>query len=171
LKLPLFSSITTRQYFLLLFLFVLGLLLYGYYLQYVKNLFPCNLCILQRFGFIGVCFTALAAALHNPGLLGQRIYLGLGALSAGLGMSVGIRQIILQKQPPKLFSECGSDLNSLLNNLPLSDVFNALFYSSGDCSKVDWTFLGFSIAEWSVAMFALIILSLVLVFFGHTKPD
>ena len=171
MKLPLISRLTTRQYFLLLFLFVLGLLLYAYYLQYGQNLFPCNLCILQRFGFIGVFFVSLAATLHNPRLLGQRIYLFLAALSAGFGLSVGIRQIILQRQPPKLFSECGSDLNTLLNNLPLSDVFNALFYSSGDCSKVDWTFLGFSIAEWSAAMFALIILSIVLVFFGFNKRN
>jgi len=162
-------NLDSRKYFLLLFLFVLGLLLYAYYLQYFRDLFPCNLCILQRFGFIGVLFFSLIAFIHNPGRFGQRIYKVLVILAAAAGMSVGIRQIILQRQPPKLFSECGADLNALLLNLPLSDVFNALFYASGDCAKVDWTFLGFSIAEWSVAMFFLIIISAVYMFFNVSK--
>lgn len=163
------NSLNSRKYFLGLFIFVLGMLLYAYYAQYVQGLFPCNLCILQRFGFIGVFLVALAAMLHNPGLLGQRVYLFLSVLSAGAGMSVGMRQIWMQRQPPKLFSECGSDLNNLLNNLPLSEVFNALFYSSGDCAKVDWTFLGFSMAEWSVAMFILIIISALFMFFISSR--
>ncbi len=163
------SNLSSRKYFLLQFLFVLGLLLYGYYLQYFQDLFPCNLCILQRFGFIGVLIFSLLAFIHNPGILGQRIYSVLVILSAAAGMSVGVRQIILQRQPPKLFSECGADLNALLQNLPLSDVFNALFYSSGDCSKVDWTFLGFSIAEWSVVMFAMIIFTSVLMLFINSR--
>ena len=162
-------NLNSRQYFILLFLFVLGLLLYGYYLQYFKDLFPCNLCILQRFGFIGVLLLSLIAFLHNPGHLGQRIYKVFVIIVAAAGMSVGIRQIILQRQPPKLFSQCGADLNALLLNLPLSDVFNALFYASGDCAKVDWTFLGFSIAEWSVAMFFLIILSAIYMLFNVSK--
>jgi disulfide bond formation protein DsbB len=28
-----------------------------------------------------------------------------------------------------------------------------IFRGSGDCSKVDWTFLGLSIAEWALACF------------------
>ena len=163
------ANLHSRKYFLLLFLFVLGLLLYAYYLQYFRDLFPCNLCILQRFGFIGVLLFSLMALIHNPGRLGQRIYKVLVILAAAAGMSVGIRQIILHHQPPKLFSQCGADLNALLLNLPLSDVFNALFYASGDCAKVDWTFLSFSIAEWSVAMFFLIIISAICMFFNVSK--
>jgi disulfide bond formation protein DsbB len=34
-----------------------------------------------------------------------------------------------------------------------------VFRGTGDCSKVDWTLLGFSIAEWSLLCFALIALS------------
>jgi len=124
-------NLDSRKYFLLLFLFVLGLLLYGYYLQYFLDLFPCNLCILQRFGFIGVLFFSLIAFIHNPDRLGERIYKVLIILAAG--------------------------------------AFNALFYASGDCAKVDWTFLGFSIAEWSVVMFFLIIISAIYMFFNVSK--
>jgi disulfide bond formation protein DsbB len=40
-----------------------------------------------------------------------------------------------------------------------------IFKGSGDCTKIDWTFLGLSIANWSFVCFALIaLLGLALVF-------
>jgi disulfide bond formation protein DsbB len=39
-----------------------------------------------------------------------------------------------------------------------------IFKGSGDCTKVDWTFLGLSIANWSLIWFAFfIVVAIVLV--------
>jgi disulfide bond formation protein DsbB len=42
----------------------------------------------------------------------------------------------------------------MLKNFPLNDMLRHVFTGSGDCAKVDWTFLGFSMPEWSLLCFA-----------------
>jgi disulfide bond formation protein DsbB len=44
----------------------------------------------------------------------------------------------------------------MLENFPLSRVWQTLIKGTGECAVVDWTFLGLSIAEWSAACFALL---------------
>jgi disulfide bond formation protein DsbB len=47
--------------------------------------------------------------------------------------------------------------------LPLQRLVPTLFKGGGDCTKVDWTFLGGSISNWSfVAFFAIAALMLLL---------
>ena len=67
-----------------------GLLGFGYYLQYFDNQNPCPLCLVQRGFYYGVILAFAAAALHNPGALGHRLYCGAGALSRGA--SIATRQ-------------------------------------------------------------------------------
>jgi disulfide bond formation protein DsbB len=44
----------------------------------------------------------------------------------------------------------------MIENFPLQRVIPMLFKGSGDCSAVDWTFLGGSIANWSFVCFCAI---------------
>ena len=44
----------------------IALLAYGYWLQFVRHLEPCPLCIFQRIAFMGLAVIALIAAMHNP---------------------------------------------------------------------------------------------------------
>jgi disulfide bond formation protein DsbB len=48
----------------------------------------------------------------------------------------------------------------MLDNFPLSRTLKTLISGTGECAVVDWTFLGLSIAEWSLICFT----GLVLVF-------
>jgi disulfide bond formation protein DsbB len=41
----------------------------------------------------------------------------------------------------------------MIETFPLQRVIPMLFRGSGDCTKVDWTFLGGSIANWSFLWF------------------
>ena len=41
----------------------------------------------------------------------------------------------------------------MIENFPLQRVIPLVFKGSGDCTKVDWTFLGGSIANWSFLCF------------------
>jgi disulfide bond formation protein DsbB len=43
----------------------------------------------------------------------------------------------------------------MVENFPLNRAIPMIFKGSGDCSKVDWTFLGGSIANWSFVCFVL----------------
>jgi disulfide bond formation protein DsbB len=44
----------------------------------------------------------------------------------------------------------------MIENFPLQRVIPMVFKGSGDCSVVDWTFLGGSIANWSFLCFCAI---------------
>lgn len=150
-----FSQLTTRQVFAAIFLYCAGLLGFGLFLQHMEGIEPCPLCILQRYGFVSVGLLALIAALHNPKGGMRRAYGFLVMLAAIAGGSVSVRQVWLQHFPPEK-SVCGPDLQYMLGSFPLSDALPMLFRGDGDCSKVDWTFLHLSIAEWALVSFSLI---------------
>jgi protein dithiol:quinone oxidoreductase len=135
-----------------------ALLGYGYFLQYAQGLEPCPLCMVQRFFFYLVAAVCLVAAIHAPARTGSILYGSLAALFAGGGAATAGRQVWLQHLPADKVPQCGPDLMYMLNNLPLSRTLEKLFYGSGECAKVDWTFLGLSIAEWSLLWFIALVL-------------
>ena len=129
----------------------LGLLGYGFYLQYALNLEPCPMCVVQRYAFVliaVVCVLARLGAgkvLHASGAFLMLVLAGAGAFTAA-------RQSWLQWYPPEIAS-CGRDIYGMVENFPLSRAIPMIFKGSGDCTKVDWTFLGGSIANWSFLCF------------------
>jgi protein dithiol:quinone oxidoreductase len=134
---------------------VCGLLLaYGFFLQYYQGLDPCPLCLVQRAFFFGVLAVCLLAALHAPGRGGTAVYATLAALFAVGGGAVAARQVWLQHLPKDKVPQCGPDLYFMMENFPLSRTLKTLFSGTGECAEVDWTFLGLSIAEWSLIWFA-----------------
>jgi protein dithiol:quinone oxidoreductase len=139
-----------------------ALLGFGYYLQYVQGLDPCPLCLVQRGFFYAVGGVLLIAALHGRG---RAVYGSVAALLAAGGFAAAARQVWLQHLPPERVPQCGPDLAFMLENFPLSRTLQTLVSGTGECAVVDWTFLGFSIAEWSLAWFAALFLySLYLAF-------
>ena len=146
----------------LIFIACAGLLGYGYFLQFHEGLEPCPLCIFQRVCYLGIGLTALIAAIHNPMQLGTRIYGAVTALIAvGGGLFAG-RQVWLQHLPKNEVPECGPGLEYWVKTLPIAETIKRVFRGTGDCAKVDWTFLSLSIAEWSLICFALLFLAAVL---------
>jgi len=130
------------------FLACLGLMAYALYAQHVLGLTPCPLCIFQRVAVITVGVLFLIAALHNPGLLGARIYGGLIVLAAACGMGIAGRHVWIQAQPPGTVAACGADLDFLLDIMPITEVITKVLTGSGECGKVDWQFLGLSMPWW-----------------------
>ena len=140
-------------------LFTLGgvvcalLLGFGYFLQYGRGLEPCPLCLVQRGFFYAFGGTCLVAALHGPGRAGTMAYAALAGLFALGGAATAGRQVWLQHLPPEKVPQCGPDLFFMMENFPLSRTLQTLISGTGECAAVDWTFLSFSIAEWSLAWF------------------
>lgn len=136
-----------------------ALLAYAYYLQYFEGQDPCPLCLLQRGAYYGIGLVLLAGAIHAPGRLGARLYAG-GALAFALGGVVtATRQVWLQHLPKDQVPACGPDLFYMMDNFPLARTLQLLLRGSGQCAEVHWTFLGLSIAEWSLACFVLFALT------------
>ena len=143
----------SRQLFALKALACAALLGYGFFLQYVKGLEPCPLCLVQRGFFFALMLVLLAGAIHGPRATGTKVYAGLAFLFAAGGAAVASRQVWLQHLPADKVPQCGPDLYFMLDNFPLSQTLKKLFTGTGECAVVDWTFLGLSIAEWSLACF------------------
>lgn len=83
--------------------------------------------------------------------------------AAVFGAFVAARQSWLQWYPPEVAS-CGRDFYGMIETFPLQRAIPMIFKGGGDCTKVDWTFLGGSIANWSFLSFfgiALVALALV----------
>ena len=86
------ARITTRAAFALGALACTLLLGFGYFLEHVKGLEPCPLCLLQRGFFYAVLAVFLLAAVHDPQGKGRLAYGVLGALVAAGGAAVASRQ-------------------------------------------------------------------------------
>lgn len=148
------QSRQTRQTYLVLMLVCLSMLGFGLYLQHVVGLNPCPMCIVQRYALLSVAILAgLAALTTSDGL--HRVFAFLLLLTAGSGAFVAARQSWLQWYPPEVVS-CGRDFYGMIDNFPISRVVPMIFKGSGDCSKIDWTFWGASLANWSFICFTLI---------------
>lgn len=129
-----------------------AMLAFGLYLQHGVGLEPCPMCIVQRYALILVALLAALAAVVK----GRGAHIGLGGLAllmSGFGAFVAARQSFLQWYPPEIVS-CGRDFYGMIETFPLKRAVPMIFKGSGDCTKIDWTFLGLSIANWSFVWFA-----------------
>lgn len=140
----------------------IALLAFGLYLQHVVGLEPCPMCIVQRYALVLVAIVAgLTAITSNRNFLitGSSLLVVL----SGFGAFVAARQSFLQWYPPEIAS-CGRDFYGMIETFPLQRAIPMIFKGSGDCSKVDWTFLGGSVANWSFVCFVVIgLLALTLI--------
>ena len=130
-----------------------AMLAFGLYLQHVVGLEPCPMCIVQRYALVLVAvLTGLASLRPNKGWwMGWGV---LALLASGFGAFVAARQSWLQWYPPE-FASCGRDFYGMIENYSLSRAIPMIFRGSGDCTAIDWTFLGGSIANWSFVCFVL----------------
>ena len=145
-----------RQVFAAMALLCVGLLAFGLYLQHVVGLEPCPMCIVQRYALFGVAlWAALGWMWAGRGV--QLAMAGLAVVTAGFGAFVAARQSWLQWFPPEIMS-CGRDLYGMIESFPLRRVVPMIFRGTGDCSEIDWTFLGLTIANWSFLNFGLMLL-------------
>lgn len=137
-----------------------GMLAYGIlYLQNVVGLEPCPMCIVQRYCLILVgVFSALAAFSRRTA--GWRLWGLLAVAIGGFGLFTAARQSWLQWNPPPL-ATCGRDLFGMIESFPLQRAIPMIFRGAGDCSAIDWTFLGMTIANWSFIWFAIFIVTIL----------
>ena len=151
-----------RRILALVSLGCIALLAFGLYLQHVVGLEPCPMCIVQRYVLVLVAIVSGLTAFTNKNAL-LMSGASLLVLLSGFGAFVAARQSFLQWYPPEI-STCGRDFYGMIETFPLKRAIPLIFKGSGDCTKVDWTFLGGSIANWSFVCFVVIgLLALTLI--------
>jgi disulfide bond formation protein DsbB len=136
----------------------LGVLASAYAIEHIYDIEPCPLCVLQRIVYWIMAVVCLLGAYHNSKTLVRYCY-SLSALLLGIvGILLSGRQIWLQHLPIGEVPSCTAGLDRLLEVYPVLDVLKMVFTSSGECSVVNFTILGLSLAETSFISFGLLTL-------------
>ena len=130
------------------FIACVALLGYAYYTQYELGLEPCPLCIFQRIGIAALGVVFLIAGLHNPRRWGASVYTVLIAVASLATVGVAIRHLYVQSLPPGTIPACGAPLDVLLQFTPVTEVIRKVLTGSGECSQVNWKFLGLAMPAW-----------------------
>jgi len=158
-----------RLFWCLVALVLTVMLAFGLYLQHVVGLDPCPMCIVQRYAMLVVILWSTIAIVFPTHLI-HRLSVVLTLGSSAFGAFVAARQSWLQWFPPEVQS-CGRDFYGMIESFPLQRAIPMIFRGGGDCTKVDWTFLGGSIANWSFVVFSFLIVAMSLqLFFIFKKP-
>jgi len=147
-----------RALFLAVALLCAGLIATALYFQYVLEMEPCPLCIMQRVVVMAIGLVALVAAIHNPGHVGRRVYGALTVLISATGVAIAARHIWLQNLPPDQVPECGPGLGYILDSFPFQEGLSMILRGSGECAEIHWTFLGLTIPGWTLVMFSAVLL-------------
>ena len=132
---------------------VLGLLALGVALtmQVQLGLEPCPLCIFQRYCLLVVIALGLAGR-FGP-VKASRLLCAVGVAAALAGAGFALRHSYLQCFPPAV-SACGPGFEYIVNAFPLKEALPMLFKGTGDCSKIDWEWAGFTLPRLSFIVFA-----------------
>lgn len=130
---------------------------FGYFLQFGLGLEPCPLCILQRLAILATAVVFLVAALHNPAGWGHRVYAGLLTLTLGSGIALSSRHSWLQYfHTGDEAGLCGMSLEYMLDVLSPWEIIKTVLKGTGDCTRIDWSFLGLSIPAWTLICFVVL---------------
>ena len=142
--------ITSRRLLLAIAATCLALVGAALYLQHVKLLLPCPLCVIQRYLFLAIALCCAAGALGAR----PRICAGLGLLGALAGLGVVGKHLWVLAHPGL---SCGIDpMETLLNKIPTATALPWLFRADGLCEDARDTLLGLSIPQWSALWFVLL---------------
>jgi len=139
-----------------------ALLAYALFAQFQLGKDPCPLCILQRIAFAAMGVFFLLGAIHGPRGWGRKVYAILVLIAGGIGAAIAGRHVWLTHLPADQVPSCGPGLGYMLDTFPLGKTLQLVLTGSGECAKVDWTFLGLSMPAWclvwfvGLALFALI---------------
>lgn len=138
-----------RSLLFLVALYCAGLLIFAFVIvRMVDGLVPCPLCIVQRFFYAFVGLAAIVGYLRWWPRFTERVA---GAAVAGLaflGWLVAARHVYLQRfHEADPSSGCAVSFGSFL------DDFIFALGGTGNCAIIDWSFIGLSIADWSLLAF------------------
>ena len=153
---------SNRIVFAMLAVVSLGLLAAGLILGELARLQPCHLCNFQRLIYMVLAAIALCGVLL-PG--GRRLWSVLFGLAAMGGVITAIQQSWMQYAPQEAI-ECGFGDPTLVERIVdwLGMQWPSMFMVTGFCTQQHWSFLGLSLANWSVLTFLFLFAVAVLIF-------
>ena len=113
---------------------------FALYLEHVKGLEPCPLCIFQRVGLMAMGFVALIAFLHNRFPMRLNAFMHFGRCCNFMVSRGGGPTCLATAFTTRSSAKLWSGLNYLIDALPMKTVLQEVLSGSGECAAIDWTF-------------------------------
>lgn len=156
-----------RSAWLLLFISALALESTALYFQHGMGLNPCVMCIYERVAIVGIMFSGLVGIIAPKWLVLRILALLIGLGSAIKGLLLTIKHLDYQLNPGP-WNQCAM-IPDFPQTLPLDKWFPNVFMPSGSCSDITWSFLGFSMVQWIIVIFAFYALLFVILCISQFK--
>ena len=142
----------------------IGLLGFALYLQIALEIFPCPLCVGQRYVFILIALVCVFA-LITPSM--HRFNMLLGALISLIGVGMAGYHFWVLAQP---HGSCGVDpWAAPLNDFFMAKLFPIMFQTIGLCETPYDPILGLSIPAWALVWFVVFTIAFIVLFFSKKK--
>lgn len=157
------SDLTTNnKAWLLLAVSAIGLELCALFFQYALDLKPCIMCVYQRLAIGAIILAGVIGAVgHRLWFARVVAYIlwGTGAIWGGL---LAIEHVEMQSNNGSLFFSC-EFIPNFPSWAPLHEWIPFLFEATGDCGEISWQFLGYSMPQWMIVVYAVYSLAFLLV--------
>ena len=131
-------------------------LAYALYAEKFLGLLPCPLCIFQRIAIAALGAVFVVAAIHGTRRWGRMVYAVLIGVASLTAIGIAGRHVYIQSLPPGAVPSCEAPLEVMLRYSKLSSVIKKVLTAGGECSVINWKFLGLSMPAW-VLIFALVV--------------
>ena len=148
----------------ILLIFCLFALFSAYFIQYVLNHQPCNLCLMQRIPYILAIIVIFINFIFNKYEKNFILILSIVFLSATFlsFYHFGIEQGFIEES-------LVCNLNSLDNNLTAEEILKQLKEKPISCKEITFKFLGFSLATINTIISLIISVILIKYYFNYEK--
>ncbi|MDF0535957.1 disulfide bond formation protein DsbB [Shewanella yunxiaonensis] len=150
----------SRLSWLVLLLSAVALELSALFFQYGMKLDPCVMCVYQRVAVLGLAAAGIVGLVMPSFRLIRVIAAIIWGISAGWGLKLAIELNDIQ-QDPSPFATC-SFMPDFPKWLQLHEWFPSVFMPTGMCTDIPWTFLGVTMAQWMIVVFATYLFALAI---------
>ena len=154
-------STDSRAWFLLT-LSALGLEIAALFFQYVLDLAPCIMCVYQRTALWAIFFAGVMGCIGNKYIVGRLLAYALWGTGAIWGLLIAIEHVDIQTAEFSFMYTC-EIVPNFPTWAPLHEWLPMLFEANGDCGDVNWEFLGSSMPQVMIAVFAIYTLLLTII--------
>jgi disulfide bond formation protein DsbB len=154
-----------RWAWLLLFFSAFCLEATALFFQHGMDLQPCIMCIYERCAMLMLIAAGLFGAINPQAVFFRLLGFTTWFTGAVWGLLLAIEHVDLQLNPSP-FNTCDLEPN-FPEWLPLHHWLPAVFEATGYCGEIVWTFLGYSMVQWILAVFAVYTGLAIIVFVFH----
>lgn len=144
----------------LLTVLIAGLICTGFsfFAQYVMQMNPCPLCILQRVAVISVTLTAAITLIFPTRQKSSRVAAAsLVSIPALWGLGIALYQLWIQSLPAAERPSCGAPWTFRLRDWPLFEIWEPVVRGFGDCGTREYL-AGIPLPVWSLLFFSFVLI-------------